>query len=86
MLSLEIAGADKAKAFRFMEALQLCLPATTLGDVYTLVLHPATSSHRSFSEAALAKVGISQGLVRCSVGIEDAGDIIADFEQALARV
>ena len=83
MLSFEIAGADKGIAFRFMESLKLCLPATTLGDIYTLILHPATTSHRSLSEQERKKIGISDGLVRLSVGIEDADDIIADLEQAL---
>lgn len=83
VLSFEIAGADKTAAFRFMDALELCLPATTLGDIYTIVLHPASSSHRALSAAERAEVGIGDGLVRLSVGIEDAGDIIADLEQAL---
>jgi cystathionine gamma-synthase/methionine-gamma-lyase len=83
VLSFEIAGADKPAAFRFMDALELCLPATTLGDIYTIVLHPASSSHRALSAAERAAVGISDGLVRLSVGIEDAGDIIADLDQAL---
>jgi cystathionine gamma-synthase/methionine-gamma-lyase len=83
MLSFEIAEADQARVFRFMERLQLCLPATTLGDIYTLVLHPATSSHRSLSEAEREKIGIRPGLVRLSAGIEDAEDIIADLAQAL---
>ncbi len=86
VLSFEITGANKAVVFRFMENLQLCLPATTLGDIYTLVLHPATSSHRSLSEAERQQVGISEGLVRLSAGIEDAGDIIADLEQALDKI
>jgi cystathionine gamma-synthase/methionine-gamma-lyase len=86
MLSFEIAGADKATAFRFLEALELCLPATTLGDIYTLLLHSATTSHRHLSEADRARVGISQGLLRCSVGIEAVEDIVADFEQALAKI
>lgn len=84
VLSFEIAGADQAITFRFMEALKLCLPATTLGDIYTLVLHPATSSHRALSDKERAQVGIRDGLVRLSAGIEDADDIIADLEQALA--
>jgi cystathionine beta-lyase/cystathionine gamma-synthase len=83
MLSFEIRDAKRAQVFRFMEALQLCLPATTLGDIYTLVLHPATSSHRSLSEAERKQVGISEGLVRLSAGIEDPADIQADLEQAL---
>ncbi len=86
VLSFDIAGADKAGAFRFMEALELCLAATTLGDIYTLVLHPATSSHRSLSAAERARIGIGDGLVRLSAGIEDAADIIADLEQALRRL
>lgn len=85
VLSFEIAGAEKATAFRFMEGLQLCLPATTLGDIYTLLLHPATSSHRSLPEKERARVGISDGLLRLSVGIEEADDIIADLGQALDR-
>lgn len=83
VLSFEIAGADKKAAFRFMDALDLCMPATTLGDIYTIVLHPASSSHRALSPTERAEVGISDGLVRLSVGIEDADDIIADLEQAL---
>jgi cystathionine beta-lyase/cystathionine gamma-synthase len=83
MLSFEIAGAGQADVFRFMERLKLCLPATTLGDIYTLVLHPATTSHRSLSEAEREKIGIHGGLVRLSAGIEDPGDIITDIQQAL---
>jgi len=84
MLSFEIAAADKAAAFRFMEALQLCQAATTLGDVYSLVLHPASSSHRGLTPAERAQVGIPDGLVRLSAGIEDIADILADLDQALA--
>ena len=86
ILSFEIAGADQMAAFRFMEALELCLPATTLGDIYTLVLHPATSSHRSLSVEERKMVGIGEGLVRLSAGVEDAADLIADLEQALAAL
>jgi cystathionine gamma-synthase/methionine-gamma-lyase len=86
MISFEIAGAGKTEVFRFMEALEVCLPVTTLGDIYTLLLHPATSSHRSLTPAERARVGISDGLLRLSVGIEAPDDIIADLEQALLRV
>jgi cystathionine gamma-synthase/methionine-gamma-lyase len=86
MLSFEIAGAGRAEIFRFMESLRLCLPATTLGDVYSLVLYPAMSSHRSLSEAERREVGIGDGLVRLSAGIEDVQDLIADLEQALAKI
>ena len=85
MVSFEIAGADQAQVFAFMEALQLCLPATSLGDVYSLVMYPAHSSHRALTPEERAQIGISEGLVRFSVGIEDVEDIIADLEQALER-
>jgi cystathionine gamma-synthase/methionine-gamma-lyase len=83
MLSFEIKGAGKAEVYRFMEALDICLPATTLGDVYSLVLHPATASHRSLTPEQRAQVGISDGLVRLSAGIEAVEDILSDLEGAL---
>lgn len=86
MLSFEITGADKKKVFKFMESLELCLPATTLGDVYSLVLHPATASHRSLSPQERADIGIQDNLVRLSVGIEDASDILYDLNQALSKI
>jgi cystathionine beta-lyase/cystathionine gamma-synthase len=86
VLSFEVAGADQAGVFRFMEALDVCQPATTLGDIYTLILHPATSSHRSLSAEERERLGIRPGLVRLSAGIEDITDIIADLEQALATL
>ena len=84
MVSFDIAGAGKAEVFRFLEALELALPATTLGDVWSLVLYPAISSHRALSAEQRAEVGIGDGLVRLSVGIEDAGDVIADLDRALS--
>lgn len=85
ILSFELANADRARVFKFMEALQLCLPATTLGDIYTLVLHPATASHRSLTDAEKSTVGIREGLVRVSAGIEAVEDILEDLEQALLK-
>ena len=85
MVSFELRDAGREAVFRFLEALELILPATTLGDVYSLVLYPAMSSHRALSPAERAQVGIGEGLVRLSVGIEAAEDIIADLEQALER-
>ncbi len=86
VLSFEIKEADKARVFRFMEALNLCLPATTLGDIYSLVLHPASSSHRSLTPEERARVGIPDGLVRLSTGIEAIDDILQDLEGALAKI
>ena len=59
--------------------------ATSLGDVYTLVSHSASSSHRELSPKRRGELGITEGLVRISVGIEDIKDIIFDIENALSR-
>lgn len=83
LFSFEIAGAGRAEIFAFMDALALCIPATTLGDVYSLVLYPAMSSHRSLTSEQRHAIGIRDNLVRMSVGIEDSGDILADVDQAL---
>jgi cystathionine beta-lyase/cystathionine gamma-synthase len=67
-----------------MNALKLCVRSTSLGDVFTSVLHPATASHRDLSPVRRLQLGITEGLIRISVGIEHIGDIIADIDQALA--
>ncbi|MBP1716735.1 MAG: Cystathionine gamma-synthase [Deltaproteobacteria bacterium] len=86
MISFEIKNAGKKEIFHFMEYLDLILPATTLGDVYSLTLYPAMSSHRALSPEERKKVGISDSLVRLSVGIEEVGEIIGDLEQALEKI
>jgi cystathionine beta-lyase/cystathionine gamma-synthase len=86
MISFDLRDGSKEAVFRFMETLQLILPATTLGDVYSLVLYPAMSSHRALDPEVRRRIGIGDGLVRLSVGIEDPADIIADLDQALAIV
>lgn len=84
LLSFEIASASRAEVFRFQDALRLCIPATTLGDVYSLVLYPAISSHRALTPEEREAIGIRDNLVRFSAGIEDVEDIRADLDQALA--
>ena len=86
MVAFELRNAGQAEVFRFFEALQLVQPATSLGDIYTLALYPAHSSHRALSPAQRAEVGIGEGLVRLSVGIEDPQDILGDIKQALESV
>jgi cystathionine gamma-synthase/methionine-gamma-lyase len=86
VLSFVIEGADQSRVFRFMESLTVCLPATTLGDIYSLILHPATSSHRGLTAEERARVGIPDGLVRISAGIESVEDILSDLEFALAKI
>ena len=85
VVSFELAGADKAKVYRFMEELTVFQPATTLGDIYSLVLHPATSSHRGLTPEERARVGIPDGLIRLSTGIESPDDLLTDLESALAK-
>ncbi len=85
MVSFDLAGAGRSEVFRFFDSLRLCLPVTTLGDVCTLVLYPAHASHRALDAQERARVGIGEGLVRISVGIEAVEDIIGDLEQALEK-
>ena len=73
-------------AFRFLNALELCVRAPSLGDVYTLAIHPATSSHRELSPSRRERLGVKESLVRLSVGIEHPEDVMADLEQALERL
>ncbi len=84
MLSFDMRGGTREAVFGFMQRLKLIQPATTLGDVYSLVLYPAMSSHRALGPELRAELGIGEGLVRMSVGIEAVDDIIADLQQALA--
>jgi cystathionine gamma-synthase len=84
-VSIELLENTREAAFRFMDALTLCVRSTSLGDVFTGVLHPATASHRELAPKKRLKLGITDGLVRISVGIEDIADIIADIEQALEK-
>lgn len=83
MLAFEISGAGKGEVLRFMDSLELVIPATTLGDVYTEVSYPVISSHRDWAPAQLKRAGITQGLLRVSVGIEDIEDVIEDIDHAL---
>lgn len=85
MISFEIRDAGREQAFAFLEALRMVVPATSLGDVYSLALYPAMSSHRALGPEQRAAVGIGEGLLRLSVGIEDPQDILADLDQAIAR-
>ncbi|ENC6730807.1 O-succinylhomoserine (thiol)-lyase [Vibrio navarrensis] len=85
MLSFEFAGSfDQLK--QFVQALELFSLAESLGGVESLICHPASMTHRAMGEAALAEAGVSQQLLRLSVGLEDAHDLIADLKQAFEQV
>jgi len=85
ILSFGIEGGKEAGA-RFIDALQMILRLVNIGDAKSLACHPASTTHRQLNEEELASAGVSEDLVRISVGIEHVDDIIADIEQALAGV
>jgi cystathionine gamma-synthase/methionine-gamma-lyase len=86
VLSFEIKRLDREAAFTFLRQLKLVQSATTLGDVCSLALYPVMSSHRALSSAQRHEAGISDGLIRLSIGLEDPEDILADLDQALRGV
>ena len=86
IVSFELRDAAEPEVFRFMESLKLIQTGTSLGDVYSLLLYPAQSSHHGLGREERWRQGIGDGLVRLSVGIEDAEDLIADLKQALHMV
>lgn len=85
MLSFAVVGGQD-EALATIDRLRCCTHAPTLGDVDTLVLHPATSSHLNVDKSIREENGITDGMIRVSVGIEDTDDLIADFEQALSAL
>ena len=82
MIAFELKGGIEAGR-RFMDALQLFARAVSLGDAESLAQHPASMTHSSYTAKERAHHGISEGLVRLSVGLEDVEDLLADVEQAL---
>lgn len=85
VVSFVLRADTKDAAFRFLDSLELVASATTLGDLYSEVLYPAISSHRRIDPAERRRLGITDGFVRLSVGIEDPDDLIADLDRALER-
>ena len=83
ILSFGIKGGAEAGA-KFIDALQLILRLVNIGDAKSLACHPATTTHRQLNPEELASAGVSEDLVRLSIGIEHIDDILADIEQALA--
>jgi cystathionine beta-lyase/cystathionine gamma-synthase len=86
VLAFEVEGLDRQGAYAFVEHLQIIRPVTSLGDLYSLISHPATSSHRALTPEARAAQGIAEGTLRLSIGIEDPADLIADLAAALDAV
>jgi cystathionine gamma-lyase/cystathionine beta-lyase/cystathionine gamma-lyase/homocysteine desulfhydrase len=84
MISFDVGTIERAR--RVLGAVRLCTLAESLGGVETLISHPATMTHGSVPPAERARIGVGDGLVRISVGIEDAGDLIEDLDRALAAL
>src|SRR5207342_2660937 len=85
LVAFEVAD-GKSGAFRFLNALTLVRISNNLGDAKSLITHPATTTHQRLTPAARAELGISDGLVRLSAGLEHADDIAADLALALEKM
>jgi O-succinylhomoserine sulfhydrylase len=85
LVAFEVTG-GKAGAFRFLNGLKLIRISNNLGDAKSLIVHPATTTHQRFSPEIRASMGIGEGLIRLSIGLEHADDLVADLAQALAGV
>ena len=83
MLALEVSG-GRAAGEHFLDLLRIAVHATSLGSVETLCSHPASSSHRQLGEPELAAAGLTPGMIRVSIGLEDADDLVADLASAAA--
>jgi cystathionine beta-lyase/cystathionine gamma-synthase len=83
MVSFEVKAAGRDEIFRIMERLKMIVPATSLGDVHSMILYPMMSSHREVPPAERDRMGIRDNLLRLSVGIEAVEDILSDLEHAL---
>jgi cystathionine beta-lyase/cystathionine gamma-synthase len=84
MVSFDVGSLENAR--KVLDSVKLCTLAESLGGVETLISHPATMTHASVDEEKRQRLGITDGLVRISVGIEDTDDIIADLDQALGQI
>jgi methionine-gamma-lyase len=83
LMSFELKGGLKA-GMQFIDKLNMCVRAVSLGTVDTLISHPASMTHSSLSVEERLKYGITDGLIRMSVGIENIADILSDLDQSLA--
>ncbi|GGA78903.1 O-succinylhomoserine sulfhydrylase [Brucella endophytica] len=82
LIAFDLKGGKKA-AFAFENALEVILLSNNLGDAKSLITHPATTTHKNLSEEARAEAGITQGMLRLSVGLEDVDDLLEDIDAAL---
>lgn len=86
MISFDICGGNRNDAFNFLDNLEFLIPTGSLGDVHSLIIHPASTTHHTLSMEELNKIGISESTLRISVGIEDIEDVKEEINQALLKV
>ncbi|MEG1406990.1 MAG: PLP-dependent transferase, partial [Ruthenibacterium sp.] len=85
VISFSVKG-GREKAVQFMDSLTLANNVVHVADICTCVLHPASSTHRQLTDAQLVAAGITPGLIRLSVGLENIDDILADLQQGLDAI
>ena len=85
VVTFEVDG-GKAEAFRFVNALQIVLISNNLGDAKSIITHPATTTHQRLKPEARAELGISDGMLRISAGLEAYEDLLGDIDHALAAI
>jgi O-succinylhomoserine sulfhydrylase len=85
LVTFDLKGGKEA-AFRFMNALEIIKISNNLGDAKSIVTHPTTTTHQRLSQEMKDKLGITPGLIRLSVGLEDVGDLIGDIQLGLAAI
>ena len=85
IVSFEVVGGTKGGK-TFFDSIKMCSLSANLGDSRTIVTHPASTTHAKLSDSDKEAVGISNGMVRCSLGLEHIDDIISDIDQALSKV
>ena len=86
MISFTIAGDNIETAHKFVEAVEIFTLAESLGGVESLIGHPATMTHASIPKKVREKVGVTDGLIRLSLGVEDSEDLIADLSRAFDKL
>ena len=85
MISFEL-NASKTQSEVFINSLELCALAVSLGDAETLIQHPASMTHNSYSKQALSDAGITESMIRLSVGLETVDDLIEDLKAGLRKI
>ena len=85
LVAFDVTG-GQAEAFSLANALQMTKISNNLGDAKTLITHPATTTHAKLTAAAQAELGLTPASLRISIGLEEADDLISDFQQALAQI